>query len=130
MYIFLTHPGRPDPLGIPVVSFPNPRRQLNVTWPLSRMDELVDAYFVNISGPNDLCGNGNTLQRVTGRSYTCTIQTMPQEGETYTFSVAAASCNGSLRGRESSSAPLQGIPVYWNLTFGNNFNIYWMDVHN
>ena len=75
------------------------------------MNETIDAYFVNISGPNDLCGidSVNTLQRVTEHSYTCTIQTPPQEGETYTFTVAAANCGGNLRGPESEPVRLQGI---------------------
>ena len=72
------------------------------------MGELVDAYFVNISGPNDLCENGNRLQRVTERSYTCTMQTTPEVGDTYTIRVAAASCGGSLRGPESEPLHLQG----------------------
>ena len=96
--------------GTPSVTFSVPREQFNITWdepPLS-MGGTVDAYFVNISGPNDLCGNGNMLPRVTEPSYTCSIQMAPQEGETYTIRVAAATCNGSLRGPESNSRCLQG----------------------
>ena len=75
------------------------------------MNETIDAYFVNISGPEDLCGNDsvNTLQRVTERTYTCSIQTTPQEGDTYTITVAAANCGGNLRGPESDPVRLRGI---------------------
>ena len=75
------------------------------------MGETIDAYFVNMSGPGNLCRNRNTLWRVTERSYTCLIQReriRPQEGETYTITVAAASCGGNLRGPESAPALLQG----------------------
>ena len=103
----------PAPLvvpGTPSVSFSIPGQQFNITWdePTLNMGELVDAYFVNISGPNDLCGNGNRFQRVTERSYTCTMQTTPQVGDTYTIRVAAASCGGSLTGPESEPLHLQG----------------------
>ena len=93
------------------VAFPTPRQQFNVTWlePPLDVNETIDAYFVNISGPEDLCGNGNTLQRVTERNYTCSIQTTPQEGDRYTFTVAAANCGGDLRGLASSPIHLQGI---------------------
>ena len=96
--------------GTPSVSFSIPGQQFTITWdePPLNMGELVDAYFVNISGPNDLCGNGNTLLRVTERSYTCSMQTTPQVGDTYTIRVAAASCGGSLRGPESEPLHLQG----------------------
>ena len=104
----------PAPLfvpGIPSVSFPLPREQFTITWdePTLYMNETVDAYFVNISGPNDLCGNGNMVQRVTERNYTCTIETTPQEGEIYIITVAATSCDGRLRGPESEPVHLQGI---------------------
>ena len=75
------------------------------------MNETIDAYFVNASGPEDLCGidSVNTPQMVTESTYTCTIQTTPQEGETYTITVAAANCGGNLRGPESEPVRLQGI---------------------
>ena len=106
----------PAPLvvpGTPSVTFPIMRGQFTATWnePTLYVNETVDAYFVNISGPNDLCGNNsnNMAQRVTERSYTCSMQTTPQEGDTYTIRVAAASCDGNLRGPESLPATLQGI---------------------
>ena len=115
-YIIFLAPLFPAPLVIPgalSVSFPISREQFTITWDESTvyMNETIDAYFVSISGPNDLCGNDSntTLQRVTERSYTCTIQTPPQEGETYTFTVAAANCGGNLRGPESALVRLQGI---------------------
>ena len=105
----------PAPLivpGTPSVSFPIPREQFTITWdePTLYMNETIDGYFVNISGPNDLCGNdsSNTPQMVTERIYTCTIQTTPQQG-TYTFTVAAVNCGGNLRGPESEPVRLQGI---------------------
>ena len=76
------------------------------------MNATVVAYFVNMSGPNnDLCGNDsvNTLQRVTEPNYTCSIQTMPQGGDTYKIRVQAANCDGDQRGPESSRVYLQGI---------------------
>ena len=67
------------------------------------MGGTVDAYFVNISGPNDLCGDVNTLQRVgssSTRSYTCSGWMMPT-GQKYIFTVQAANCGGIQRGPES-----------------------------
>ena len=92
------------------VTFLIPRQEFTITWnesPLS-MGGTVDAYFVNISGPSALCGNGAPLQRVTERSYTCTVQMTPQQGDIYTITVAAASCDGTLKGPESAPALLQG----------------------
>ena len=113
----------PAPLlvpGTPTVSFPIPREQFTISWdePTLYMNETIDGYFVNISGPNDLCGNdsNNTPQMVTERSYTCTIQTTPQQGA-YTFTVAAVNCGGNLRGPESEPVRLQGISkklIAWN----------------
>ena len=73
------------------------------------MGGTVDTYFVNISGPNDLCGTGNTLPNVTERNYTCSIQTTPQEGDRYTIGVAATNCGGGLRGLQSDPVHLQGM---------------------
>lgn len=103
------------PPAAPVTSsvfYPNPREEFIIAWPPLSMGEAVDAYFVNISGPNgNLCGNSsvNTLQRVTEPNYTCSIQTMPQGGDTYTIRVQAANCDGDQRGPESSRVYLQGI---------------------
>ena len=84
--------------------------ELNFTWdePALNANETIDAYFVNISGPNDLCGTGSTLPNVTEPSYTCTIQTTPQDGDRYTITVAAANCDGNLIGPESPPVRLQG----------------------
>ena len=109
-YSITTLSAPPAAPGTPSVTFSVPRQQFTITWdepPLSK-GGTVDTYFVNISGPNDLCGNGNMLPRVTEPSYTCSIQMAPQEGETYTIRVAAATCNGSLRGADSNSRRLQG----------------------
>ena len=93
------------------VMFPTPRQQFTISWlePPLDVNETIDAYFVNISGPEDLCGNGNTLQRVTERNYTCTIRPTPREGDIYTITVVAANCGGDLRGPASSPIYLQGI---------------------
>ena len=91
-----------------------PGQQFIITWnePLIKVAERVDTYFVNISGPDDLCGNVNILQRfgVSTRNYTCSEWTMPPAGQTYTFTVQAASCGGDLRGLESDpvTVSLQG----------------------
>ena len=92
------------------MTFLIPRQQFTITWnePALSMGGTVDAYFVNISGPHDLCGTGNTLPNVTERSYTCTIQPTPQEGDIYTISVAATSCGGNQRGPQSAPAIIQG----------------------
>ena len=112
-YLIITFSAPPASPGTPSETFSVPREQFNITWdePPMNIGGTVDTYFVNISGPEDLCGNGNTLPQVTEPSYTCTIQTPPQEGETYTFTVAAATCNGNLRGPESSSRRLQGTCI-------------------
>ena len=46
---------------------------------------------------------------MTERNYTCSIQTTPQDGDRYTFRVAAANCGGSLRGLQSDPVHLQGM---------------------
>ena len=95
--------------GTPNVTFVALRQQFTITWDEPQLN-AIDAYYVNISGPNDLCGNDsvNIPLRVTERSYTCTIQTTPQQG-TYTFTVAAANCGGSQRGPKSAPVRLQGM---------------------
>ena len=114
MYLPL-FPGLPGAPGNPNLTFPIPREQFTITWdePTLNMNETIDAYFVNISGREDLCGNDsvNTLQNVTERSYTCYIQTPPQEGDRYTVTVRAraASCDGRLIGPGSDTVRLQGI---------------------
>ena len=114
LYMFPAPPAAP---GTPSVFFSTPRVEFNVTWtePPLNVNKTIDAYFVNISGPNDLCGTGNTLPNVTERSYTCTIQTPLQEGDTYTIKVAAANCGGNLRGPESAPAIIQGTLVALDL---------------
>lgn len=114
MYLPL-FPGLPGAPGNPNLTFPIPREQFTITWdePTLNMNETIDAYFVNISGREDLCGNDsvNTLQNVTERSYTCYIQTTPQEGDLYTVAVRARAtgCDGRLIGPESDTVRLQGI---------------------
>ena len=107
-------PAAPEILS---VIFPIPREQFNITWTESSLNtnETIDAYFVNISGPGDLCGTGNTLPNVTEPSYTCRIQTPPREGDRYTIKVAAANCDGNLSGPESAPAIIQGTLVTLDL---------------
>ena len=107
---FYSYTAPPAPPGTPSVLFPTQEMVFTLTWtdPPLNMDETIDAYFVNISGPNDLCGTGNTLQNVTERNYNCSIQATPREGDRYTITVAAANCDGNLRGPESPPAILQG----------------------
>ena len=95
----------------PSVTFPVPRQEFTITWnePPPNMGEAVDTYYVTISGPGDLCGNNSV--RVTEPNYTCSILTMPQEGDTYTFTVQAANCDGRQRGQQSLPLYLQGIYV-------------------
>ena len=108
LYMFPAPPAAP---GTPSVFFSTPRMVFNITWtePSLNVNETIDAYFVNISGPNDLCGTGDTLLNVTECNYTCSIQTTPQDGDRYTIRVAAANCGGSLRGLQSDPVHLQGI---------------------
>ena len=109
-YTTAMFPAPPAAPETPSVFFSTPRIEFNITWtdPPLNVNQTIDVYFFNLSGPNDLCGTGNTLPNVTERSYTCTIQTPPQEGDTYSITVAAANCGGSQRGPESAPALLQG----------------------
>ena len=94
-------PGSPEN---PFVSFSLPGQQFTITWdePPLNMGKMVDAYFLNISGPDDLCGSVNTLLRFgnSTRSFACSGWTLP-EGQMYTFTVQAANCGGVLRGPKS-----------------------------
>ena len=89
-------------LRTPSVSFLMPGQQFTITWdePPLNMGETIDVYYVNISGPDNLCGNVNTLQRVTEHNYTCLRWTM-STGQTYTFTVATANCGGNQIGPAS-----------------------------
>ena len=102
-------PGPPATLGTPSVSFSISEEQFNISW-----DEpprgTIDTYFVNISGPDDQCGNVDKLQRVTEHSYTCSGWTIPN-GQKYSFTVQAANCGGIQRGpiNDSITVCLQGM---------------------
>ena len=98
-------PAPPASVRTPSVSFLMPGQQFTITWdePPLNMGETIDAYYVNISGPDNLCGNVNTLQRVTEHNYTCSGWTM-STGQTYTFTVATAKCGGALIGPVSDPA--------------------------
>ena len=113
IYICTMFPAPPAAPQTQPVMFPIPREQFTISWdePPLNVNETIDAYFVNISGPEDLCGNNNMVQRVTERNYTCTIQPTPREGDRYTFTVAAANCGGILSGPASSPIHLQGINI-------------------
>ena len=110
-------PDPPAAPGTPTVSFFLPGQHFTITWeePPLFGGETFDAYFVNISGPDNLCGSVNTLQkfRNSTHNYTCSGWTMPPAGQTYTFTVQAANCGGDLRGPESGhvTVSLQGTYV-------------------
>ena len=85
------------------LAFPIHGQQFTITWdepPLS-MGGTVDTYFVNISGPDDQCGNINTLQRFGSRTRTYPCSGWTPAGQEYTFTVQAANCGGNLRGLAS-----------------------------
>ena len=86
----------------PNVTFPISGQQFIVTWdePPLNMGGTVDTYFVNISGPDNQCGNVSALQSVTERNYTCSG---PTATKIYNFTVQAANCGGDRRGPESGS---------------------------
>ena len=101
----------------PSVVFSPPGHQFTITWnePPLNMGEMFDAYFLDISGPDDLCGSVNALQRFgnSTHTYACSGWTMPPGGQTYTFTVQAANCGGVLRGPKSGpvTVSLQGAYV-------------------
>ena len=132
-YLPTVFPAPPVTPVIPTVTFPIPRQQFTITWnePPLNMGGTIDAYFVNISGPNDLCGDVNTLQRVstpqrvTERNYTCSGWTMPA-GQKYTFTVhvQAGNCNGgNQKGPESDpiTVCLQGMLYYIIITIVQSY---------
>ena len=94
----------PDAPATPSVVFSLPGQQFTIVWnePQLNMGETFDAYFVNISGPDDLCGSVNTLLRFgnSTHSYACTGWTLPKD-QMYTFTVQAANCGGVSRGPKS-----------------------------
>ena len=88
----------------PSVTFLIPGQQFTITRnePPLNMNETVDAYFVNISGPNDLCGSVNTLHRFSNSTHSYACSGWSPAGQKYTFIVQAANCGRSQRGPESS----------------------------
>ena len=111
--LFLSHlfPAPSTAPRNPSVTFTFPGQQFTITWNEPQPEiGAVNAYFVNVSGPDDLCGNVSTFQRVITRSYTCSGWMMPT-GQKYIFTVAAANCGGNLRGPESNPVTvcLQGM---------------------
>ena len=85
------------------VAFPISGQQFTITWdePPLNLGETINAYFVNISGPDDLCGNVNTLQRFDSRTHSYSCSGWTPAGQNYTFTVQAANCGGDLRGPAS-----------------------------
>ena len=65
--------------------------QLRFRWNVQNPDD-VDAYLVNISGPDDQCGSRDILHRSTENSYTCSGWS--PTGQNYTLSVQAVNCGG------------------------------------
>ena len=99
----IPYPAPPVTPVTPTVGFPIPGQQFTITWdepPLS-IGATVDTYFVNISGPDDLCGNVNILQRFGSRTHTYACSGWTPAGQRYTFTVQAANCGVNLRGRAS-----------------------------
>ena len=100
----------------PSIVFSPPEHQFTITWnePPLNIGETFDAYFLNISGPDDLCGSVHALLRFgnSTHSYACTGWTLP-EGQTYTFTMQAANCGGVLRGPKSRpvTVSLQGMYI-------------------
>ena len=94
---------QPAAQGTPSVTFPISGQQFTITWnePPLNMGGTVDTYFVNISGPDDLCGNVNTLQRFGSRTRSYACSGWIPAGQKYTFTVQAANCGGDLRGPAS-----------------------------
>ena len=111
-------PAPPAAPGIPSVVFSLPGQQFTIIWdePPLNMSETFDAYFLNISGPDDLCGSVNTLLRFQNNthSFACSGWTLP-EGQTYTFTVQAANCGGVLRGPKSGPATVSLQRMYISL---------------
>ena len=99
----ISYPAPPITPVTPTVAFPIPGQQFTITWdepPLS-IGGTVDTYFVNISGPDDQCGNVNTLQSFGSRTHTYACSGWTPAGQRYTFTVQAANCGGDLRGLAS-----------------------------
>ena len=114
LLLTLLFPAPPAAPGNQSVTFTFPGQQFTITWNEPPLDTgAVDAYFVNISGPDYLCGNVSTLQRVITHSYTCSGWMMPT-GQKYIFTVAAANCGGSQTGpeRDPITVCLQGMCRY------------------
>ena len=111
--------------GTPFVSFPLCGQQFTITWdePPLNMGETFDAFFLNISGPDDLCGSVNTLLRFgsSTHSYTCSGCRLPG-GQRYTFIVQAANCGWVLRGPKSGPATVSLQCMY--ICLCNHF-CYW-----
>ena len=101
------------------MTFPIPEQQFAITWNESQlnMHEMIDTYYINISGPDNLCGSVNTLQRFgsSTRNYTCSGWTMPPAGQMYTFTVQAANCGGVLRGPTSGPVTVSLQGAYYTI---------------
>ena len=110
----------------PSVVFSPPGQQFTITWnePPLNMGETFDAYFLNISGPDDLCGSVNTLLRFgnSTHSYACSGWSLP-EGQMYTFTVQAANCGGVLRGPKSRPVTVSIQGMYIKMQTVNCVNI-------
>ena len=118
-------PAPPNVLETPSVSISIPGQQFTINWnaPPLNLHGRADTYFLSITGPDDLCGDVSTLQRLGNRthSYACSGWTMP-EGQMYTFTVQAANCGGELKGPESDpiTVSLQGAYFVTSATDDTN----------
>ena len=103
----------------PTVAFPIHGQQFTIRWdelPLS-MGGTVDTYFVNISGPDDQCGNINTLQRFGSRTHTYSCSGWSHASQKYTFTVQAANCGGNLSGLASDPVMVCLKSMLWKGLF-------------
>ena len=116
--VLISFSAPPAAPGTPLIVFSLPRQQFTITWdePPLNMGETFDAYFLNISGPDDLCGSVNTLLRFRNSTHRYTCSGWSSAGQKYAFTLQAANCGGNQRGPESYSLTvcLQGKYI-WRL---------------
>ena len=88
-----------SPGGISVRFSEDPeRREFFIQWSRETVASLVgiDGYNVQVDGPDDLCGDPNTLQFVTTEQYVCSNWSSSSFGQTYTFTISAVNCGNQV----------------------------------
>jgi len=100
---FISFPAPPAAPETPSAVFSLPGQQFTITWdePPLYKGETFDSYFLNISGPDDLCGRVNTLLRFGNHTHSYICSGWLPAGQKYTFTLQAANCGGNQRGPES-----------------------------